>query len=72
MPIDEMRGFASRFTDERECRRLRAALTDAVCEVLGEEAWAETWVVLEGVEPTPWGFLGEIREPDLGSTAPGS
>lgn len=62
MPLIEVKAFERRFDDPEAGERLIAALTDALCEVFGEEAREETWVVLEGVEPARWGFGGRVRK----------
>jgi 4-oxalocrotonate tautomerase len=62
MPIIEVKAFERRFEDQDAAERLIARLTDALCEVLGEELRDETWVVLEGVAPTRWGFAGRVRK----------
>jgi 4-oxalocrotonate tautomerase len=61
MPIIEVKAFERRFEDEETARRLIAKLTDAFVEVYGEDVRAETWVILDGVAPTRWGFGGELR-----------
>jgi 4-oxalocrotonate tautomerase len=61
MPIIEVKAFERRFEDPEVSQRLIAKLTDALCEVYGEELRAETWVLLEGVETSRWGFGGEVR-----------
>lgn len=62
MPIIEVKAFERRFEDAATSERLIAKLTDALCDVYGEELRQETWVLLEGVEPTSWGFGGEVRK----------
>ena len=62
MPIIEVKAFERRFEDSETAERLISKLTDALCEVYGEELRAETWVVLEGVEPLRWGFGGKVRK----------
>lgn len=62
MPIIEVKAFAGRFEDEEISEQLIAKLTDAFCEVYGEGIRAETWVLLEGVEASRWGFGGEVRK----------
>lgn len=62
MPLIEVKAFERRFEDPEANERLIAKLTDALCEVLGEEVRDETWIVLEGVEPTRWGFAGKLRK----------
>jgi 4-oxalocrotonate tautomerase len=62
VPIIEVKAFERRFEDTETSERLIAKLTDALCEVYGEELRQETWVLLEGVAPTRWGFGGEVRK----------
>jgi 4-oxalocrotonate tautomerase len=62
MPIIEVKAFERRFGDAETSERLIAKLTDALCEVYGEELRQETWVLLEGVEASRWGFGGEVRK----------
>jgi phenylpyruvate tautomerase PptA (4-oxalocrotonate tautomerase family) len=57
----EVKAFERRFGDEATNERLIARLTDAMCEVLGEDVREEIWVVLDGVDPTRWGFGGRVR-----------
>ena len=61
MPLIEVKAFERRFGDEATNERLIARLTDAMCEVLGEDVREEIWVVLDGVDPTRWGFGGRVR-----------
>ena len=56
MPLIEVKAFERRFEDPRPPSALIAKLTDALCEVFGEEVRDETWVVLEGVEPLELGL----------------
>jgi 4-oxalocrotonate tautomerase len=62
MPLIEVKAFERRFEDPQTAELLIAKLTDALCDVYGEELRAETWVLLEGVESSRWGFGGEVRE----------
>jgi 4-oxalocrotonate tautomerase len=62
MPIIEVKAFERRFEDPETAERLIAKLTDALCEVYGEELRDETWVILDGVAPPHWGFGGEVRK----------
>jgi 4-oxalocrotonate tautomerase len=62
MPIIEVKAFDRRFDDPKATERLIANLTDALCDVFGEEVRAETWVIVEGVPPSNWGFAGKVRE----------
>ncbi len=61
MPVIEVTGFEHRFDDEEKNQQLIAKLTDALVDVYGEAARAETWVVLKGVAPSRWGFGGKVR-----------
>jgi 4-oxalocrotonate tautomerase len=58
MPIVTTKLFEGRLDAENE-PRLVAALTDAVVEVFGEEIRDKTWVVLEEVPASRWGFGGK-------------
>jgi phenylpyruvate tautomerase PptA (4-oxalocrotonate tautomerase family) len=60
MPIIEVKAFERRINDE-SAATVVAALTDALCEALGEEVRDETWVIVEGVSPKRWGFGGSLR-----------
>lgn len=62
MPIIEVKAFEGRFEDAATSEQLIAKLTDAVCDVYGEELRGETWVLLGGVDPSRWGFGGEVRK----------
>lgn len=61
MAIIEVKAFDWRFTDEATAADLIARVTDAFVSVYGEEHRAETWVILEGVRPSRWGFGGTVR-----------
>ena len=62
MPLIEVKAFDRRFEDPEATERLIAGLTDALCEVFGEEVRDETWVIVDGVAPSQWGFGGEVRK----------
>jgi 4-oxalocrotonate tautomerase len=62
MPIIEVKAFEGRFEDTQMSEELIAKLTDAFCDVHGEELRDETWVVLTGVDKSRWGFGGKVRE----------
>jgi 4-oxalocrotonate tautomerase len=62
MPIIEVKAFEGRFDDPRISQELIAKLTDALCDVYGEELRDETWVVLTGVDKSRWGFGGAVRK----------
>lgn len=59
MPYIEVKALDRRFDDPVVSERLIAALTDAACEVFGEEARSQIWVVLEGVPAQRWGIGGK-------------
>ncbi|HEY2717639.1 MAG TPA: 4-oxalocrotonate tautomerase family protein [Solirubrobacterales bacterium] len=58
MPIVNTKLFEGRLDAEKE-PQLIAALTDAVVSVFGEDARDKTWVVLEEIPPSRWGFGGK-------------
>lgn len=58
MPIVTTKLFEGRLDAENE-PKLIAALTDAVVAVFGEDVRAKTWVVLEEIPPSRWGFGGK-------------
>jgi 4-oxalocrotonate tautomerase len=62
MPIIEVKAFAGRFQDPQTSEDLIAKLTDALCDVYGEELRDETWVLLTGIDGSHWGFGGEVRK----------
>ena len=57
MPYIEVKTFEHRLTDESAEEVIRR-LTDALCDALGEEVRADTWIVVEGVSPKRWGLGG--------------
>ncbi len=59
MPYIEVKAVDRRFTDPAVSERLIAALTDAACEVFGEEARPSIWVVVQGVPAQQWGIGGK-------------
>jgi len=61
MPIIEVKAFERRFEDDDTARQLIEKLTDAFVDVYGEAVREETWVVLDGVSPSRWGFGGKVR-----------
>jgi len=58
VPYIEVKATERRFADPRDRERLITALTDAACEVFGEDARDDIWVVLEGVPAERWGIGG--------------
>lgn len=61
MPLVEISAFEQRFEDTEVTEELISRVTDALCEVFGEESRAETWVVVKGVPSSNWGFGGKVR-----------
>lgn len=61
MPLIEVKAFERRFEDQEVTDRLIGALTDAMCEVFGEDVRDEVWVIVEGVRSENWGFGGTTR-----------
>jgi phenylpyruvate tautomerase PptA (4-oxalocrotonate tautomerase family) len=59
MPYIEVKAVDRRFSDPAVSERLIALLTDAACEVFGEEARAQIWVVVQGVPAQQWGIGGK-------------
>ena len=59
MPVIQVKAVDRRFDDPAANQRLIAALTDAACQVFGEDARSQIWVVLEGVPATRWGIGGK-------------
>lgn len=61
MPLIEVKAFDRRFEDQKNVDLLIAGLTDVMCDVFGEDVRSETWVIVDGVSPTRWGFGGAVR-----------
>jgi 4-oxalocrotonate tautomerase len=59
MPLIEVKATDRRFADPDVSERLITALTDAACEVWGEDARAHIWVVVEPVPAKQWGVAGQ-------------
>lgn len=57
MPLITAKMFEGRLDPDTEPRVI-AALTEALVSVFGEEIRDQTWVVLEEVPRTRWGFGG--------------
>ncbi|MGH2928610.1 MAG: tautomerase family protein [Solirubrobacteraceae bacterium] len=58
MPYIEVKAVDRRFGDPEVAKKLIAALTDAACEVFGEAARPDIWVVVDGVPATRFGVGG--------------
>lgn len=61
MPYIEVKLFDFR-VDDASVPRIVSALTDGLCDAVGEEVRASTWVVVEGVAPERWGIAGAVAE----------
>jgi 4-oxalocrotonate tautomerase len=59
VPYIEVKAVDRRFEDPESVKKLIAALTDAACEIFGEEARSQIWVVVEGVPASRFGVGGE-------------
>jgi phenylpyruvate tautomerase PptA (4-oxalocrotonate tautomerase family) len=59
MPLIEVKATDRRFDDPEVSKRLITALTDAACEVWGEDARPSIWVVVEPVPARQWGVGGK-------------
>jgi phenylpyruvate tautomerase PptA (4-oxalocrotonate tautomerase family) len=59
MPYIEVKAVDRRFDSPAVSERLIAALTDAACQVFGEDARPDIWVVIEGVPGQRWGIGGK-------------
>jgi phenylpyruvate tautomerase PptA (4-oxalocrotonate tautomerase family) len=59
MPYIEVKATDRRFSDPAVAPRLIAALTDAACEVFGEDARPSMWVVVQSVPAQQWGVGGK-------------
>jgi 4-oxalocrotonate tautomerase len=57
MPLIEVRTFEHRL-DDKTVPAIAAALTDALCGVIGEQAREQTWVIVEGVPAERWAIGG--------------
>jgi 4-oxalocrotonate tautomerase len=58
MPLIEVKLYDRRINDE-VVPEVIAKLTDAICEVIGEDIRSHTWVLVEGLSPKQWGVGGK-------------
>jgi 4-oxalocrotonate tautomerase len=58
MPLIEVKLYDRRINDE-VVPEVIAKLTDAICEVIGEDIRSHTWVLVEGLSPKQWGIGGK-------------
>jgi 4-oxalocrotonate tautomerase family enzyme len=59
MPLIEVKATDRRFEDPEVNAQLITKLTDAACEVWGEDARPSIWVVVEPVPAKQWGVGGK-------------
>jgi phenylpyruvate tautomerase PptA (4-oxalocrotonate tautomerase family) len=59
MPLIEVKATDRRFGDPDVSAQLIIKLTDAACEVWGEDARPSIWVVVEPVPAKQWGVGGK-------------
>jgi 4-oxalocrotonate tautomerase len=60
MPLIEVKTYEHRLADDAVAQDLAAALTDALCSVVGEQAREQTWVIIEGVPAKRWAIAGHV------------
>jgi 4-oxalocrotonate tautomerase len=58
VPYIEVKAVDRRFESNDAVEKLIAGLTDAACEVFGEDARDHIWVVVEGVPASRFGVGG--------------
>jgi phenylpyruvate tautomerase PptA (4-oxalocrotonate tautomerase family) len=58
VPVIQVKAVDRRFDDPAVNERLITALTDAACQVLGEDVRPQIWVILEGTPASRWGIGG--------------
>ncbi|WP_436775936.1 tautomerase family protein [Yinghuangia sp. YIM S09857] len=61
MPFVEVKLYEERLTPETE-QALVSGITEAVVAALGENARAQTWVLLSGTPAARWGIGGQRGE----------
>jgi 4-oxalocrotonate tautomerase len=69
MPLIDVKLYDRRINDEVVPAAIEK-LTDAICEVIGEEIRGHTWVLVEGLSPKQWGIGG--RPTDVTQTTQAS
>jgi 4-oxalocrotonate tautomerase len=58
MPLIEVKLYDRRITDEFVPQVIEK-MTDAMCELIGEDVREHTWVLVEGLSPKQWGIGGK-------------
>jgi len=58
MPLVEVKLYDRRINDD-VVPQVIEKVTDALCEVIGEEIRDHTWVHVEGLSPKQWGIVGK-------------
>jgi len=68
MPLIEVKLYDRRINDD-VVPRVIEKVTDAVCEVIGEEIREHTWVLVEGLSPKQWGIGGKPTDVAAAATS---
>ena len=58
MPLIEVKLYDRRINDD-VVPQVIEKMTDAICDVIGEEIREHTWVLVEGLSPKQWGIGGK-------------
>ena len=58
MPLIEVKLYDRRINDEFVPQVIEK-MTDAMCELIGEDVREHTWVLVEGLSPKQWGMGGK-------------
>jgi 4-oxalocrotonate tautomerase len=69
MPLIEVKLYDRRINDE-VVPAVIAKMTDAICDVIGEDVRAHTWVLVEGLSPKQWGIGGKPTDVTMPAQTP--
>jgi 4-oxalocrotonate tautomerase len=58
MPLIEVKLYDRRINDE-VVPKVIEKMTDAICDVIGDDIRDHTWVLVEGLSPKQWGIGGK-------------
>lgn len=58
MPLIEVKLYDRRINDE-VVPEVIAKMTDAICDVIGEDIREHVWVLVEALSPKQWGIGGK-------------
>jgi 4-oxalocrotonate tautomerase len=61
MPLVEVKLYDRRINDDT-VPQLIEKITDALCDVCGEDIREHTWVLVEGLSPKQWGIGGKATD----------